>query len=85
MPLLASDLYLIMKACIEGTLATAEVKWSSQSAATVVMAASGYPGSYKKVLSLSLRLRLSLTLPLTLTLSLTLPPPLALTLAHTTY
>ena len=48
MPLLASDLYLIMKACIEGTLATAEVKWSSQSAATVVMAASGYPGSYKK-------------------------------------
>lgn len=48
MPLLESDLYLIMKACTEGTLASAEVAWSSQSAATVVMAASGYPGSYQK-------------------------------------
>jgi len=48
LPLLDSDLYLIMKACVDGTLATASVEWSSQSAATVVMAASGYPGSYKK-------------------------------------
>jgi len=48
MPLLSSDLYLVMKACTEGTLAAADVTWSSQSAATVVMAAAGYPGSYKK-------------------------------------
>ena len=48
LPLLSSDLYLVMKACTEGKLAEADVTWSSQSAATVVMAAAGYPGSYKK-------------------------------------
>ena len=48
LPLLSSDLFAIMKACTEGKLAEVEVKWSSDSAATVVMAASGYPGSYKK-------------------------------------
>lgn len=48
LPLLSSDLYLIMKACTEGKLAEAEVTWSAESAATVVMAAAGYPGSYKK-------------------------------------
>ena len=37
-----------MKACTEGKLAEAEVTWSAESAATVVMAAAGYPGSYKK-------------------------------------
>ena len=39
LPLLSSDLYLIMKACTEGKLAEAEVTWSAESAATVVMAA----------------------------------------------
>lgn len=48
LPLLASDLYLIMKACTEGKLCAADVHWSSDSAATVVMAAAGYPGSYRK-------------------------------------
>jgi len=48
LPLLESDLYLIMKACTEGKLAAADVAWSTQSAATVVMAAAGYPGTYKK-------------------------------------
>jgi phosphoribosylamine--glycine ligase / phosphoribosylformylglycinamidine cyclo-ligase len=48
LPLLDSDLYLIMKACTEGDLASTEIKWSSQSAATVVMAAAGYPGTYAK-------------------------------------
>jgi phosphoribosylamine--glycine ligase len=35
-------------ACTEGKLAELDVKWSTDSAATVVMAAAGYPGSYKK-------------------------------------
>lgn len=48
LPLLSSDLYLVMKACAEGKLAETTVEWSSESAATVVMAAAGYPGSYKK-------------------------------------
>ena len=48
LPLLESDLYLIMKACTAGQLAEVGVQWSASSAATVVMAASGYPGSYKK-------------------------------------
>ena len=48
LPLLSSDLFAIMKACTEGKLAETEVRWSSASAATVVMAAHGYPGSYKK-------------------------------------
>ena len=48
LPLLASDLYEVMRACCEGRLAQCEVAWSSQSAATVVMAAAGYPGAYKK-------------------------------------
>ena len=48
LPLLDSDLYQIMKACTEGRLGEVDVKWSSDSAATIVMAASGYPGSYKK-------------------------------------
>ena len=48
LPLLESDLYEIMKACTEGKLSEADVRWSRSSAATVVMAAAGYPGSYKK-------------------------------------
>ena len=48
MPLLQSDLYDVMLACCEGRVGAVPVEWSSQSAATVVMAANGYPGSYKK-------------------------------------
>ena len=48
LPLLSSDLFEIMMACTEGKLAELDVKWSTDSAATVVMAAAGYPGSYKK-------------------------------------
>ena len=37
-----------MLACCEGRLAAQPVEWSDKSAATVVMAAAGYPGAYAK-------------------------------------
>jgi len=45
LPLLESDLFSIMRCCVDGSLATAEVRWSSDAAATVVMASQGYPVS----------------------------------------
>ena len=48
LPLLKSDLYTIMKACREGTLAETDVEWSDQAAACVIEASGGYPQSYKK-------------------------------------
>lgn len=46
--LMESDLAEVMVACAEGTLAETEVTVSQKSAATVVVAAGGYPGSYAK-------------------------------------
>lgn len=48
LPLLESDLYTIMRACREGTLADTEVKFAHESACCVVMASAGYPESYEK-------------------------------------
>ena len=48
LPLLESDLVEIMLACIDGTLAKTEVKWKQSSTVCVVMAAGGYPESYRK-------------------------------------
>jgi len=45
---LENDLIDIMLAVIDGTLDKIEVKWSNQASVCVVMAAGGYPGSYKK-------------------------------------
>lgn len=53
LPLLQSDLYEVMLACTQGKLAETDVRWASDSAATVVMAAPGYPGSYPKGLPIS--------------------------------
>src|SRR5690606_2013733 len=39
LPLLAADLYAILCACIGGRLAQADLRWSSQTCATVVLAA----------------------------------------------
>ena len=47
-PLLQSDLVTVFKACLDGTLAEAEVKWLKGSAATVVGASGGYPRAYEK-------------------------------------
>ena len=46
--LMESDLAEVMVACAEGRLKDVEVKVSGKAAATVVVAAGGYPGSYKK-------------------------------------
>lgn len=46
--LMEGDLAQVMVACAEGRLSEVDVKVSSRSAATVVVAAGGYPGSYAK-------------------------------------
>jgi phosphoribosylamine--glycine ligase len=46
--LMESDLAEVMVACAEGNLKNVDVKVSNKSAATVVVAAGGYPGSYAK-------------------------------------
>lgn len=48
LPLLESDLCEVAMACVEGTLAYTDVKWAEASACTVVVAAPGYPESYRK-------------------------------------
>jgi len=47
LPLLESDLFTVMRACTEGTLADCEVKFSDGAACCVVSASDGYPGAYK--------------------------------------
>ena len=47
LPLLDSDLFDIMRATTNGTLADCEVSFSTDSAACVIMASGGYPESYK--------------------------------------
>ena len=47
LPLLESDLFTVMRACTEGTLADCEVKFSDGCATCVVMASDGYPQAYK--------------------------------------
>ena len=46
LPLLESDLFEIMQACANGTLADTEVKFSDGSACCVIMASDGYPQKY---------------------------------------
>ncbi len=48
LPLLESDLYTIMQACHDGTLADVDVKWSEEACACVVEASGGYPVKYEK-------------------------------------
>lgn len=48
LPLLDSDLVAIMLQCLEGKLDHKAVSVKKESAATVVLASEGYPGSYKK-------------------------------------
>ena len=47
LPLLESDLFEIMQATANGTLAETEVKFSEKSAACVVLASAGYPEKYE--------------------------------------
>ena len=48
LPLLSSDLYDIMQACVAGKLTEDLVKFSDEAACTVVLAAPGYPGQNRK-------------------------------------
>lgn len=48
LPLLESDLLTVMQSVTNGTLSNTTVKFSSKSAACVVMASEGYPVSYEK-------------------------------------
>ena len=48
MMLLESDLVDVIEACLAGRLADALVRWRAGAAATVVLAAGGYPGSYER-------------------------------------
>ena len=48
LPRLRSDLVAAMLATVEGTLGHVSLRWDNRSAVTVVMAAEGYPGAYKK-------------------------------------
>ena len=50
LPLLSSDLYDIMQACVAGKLTEDLVKFSDEAACTVVLAAPGYPGQNKMLL-----------------------------------
>jgi phosphoribosylamine---glycine ligase len=47
MPLLDSDLLGILHACAGGGLRPADIKWSTKTALTVVLASDGYPGRYQ--------------------------------------
>ncbi len=53
LPLLNSDLAVIMLACSEGRLSEVAPQWLSGTCATVVLASEGYPGSYPKGLPIS--------------------------------
>jgi phosphoribosylamine--glycine ligase/phosphoribosylformylglycinamidine cyclo-ligase len=53
--LLDSDLAQIMVACADGKLKDVDVNVSSKSAATVVVAAPGYPDSYPKGIEMKLK------------------------------
>jgi len=48
LPLLKSDLSVVMEACIDQKLASVPVEWEDQAAVCVVLAAGGYPASYAK-------------------------------------
>src|SRR5258708_7520636 len=47
LPLLKTDLLEVFEACIEGKLDQLTLSWSDQTAATVVLASGGYPGTYE--------------------------------------
>lgn len=53
LPLLNDDLYLILDACVEGTLDDVGTRWRRGACASVVLAAPGYPGDYPKGLPIT--------------------------------
>jgi phosphoribosylamine--glycine ligase len=53
MRILESDLVKIMLACVNGTLAETDVRWSAQSVVSVILASGGYPEHYEKSFPIS--------------------------------
>ena len=53
MRLLETDLLEILDACVDGRLSDVHIKWSHQTAITVVLASEGYPGTYPKGLPIT--------------------------------
>jgi phosphoribosylamine--glycine ligase len=54
LPLMETDLIDVILACTNGTLSSLELSVSAKSAATVVVAAGGYPDAYKKGIPMTL-------------------------------
>jgi phosphoribosylamine--glycine ligase len=48
MRLLETDLFDILEACVDGTLADCRIEWNPGFAVCIVLASGGYPGGYKK-------------------------------------
>jgi phosphoribosylamine--glycine ligase len=48
LPLLGTDLFETLRACVDGRLDQIDVQWLSDACATLVMASAGYPGAYSK-------------------------------------
>lgn len=53
LPLLKTDLYDVLQACIAGTLDQLTLEWHDKACATVICASPGYPESYPKGLPIS--------------------------------
>ena len=47
-PLMTSDVYAVMRACVNASLASQEVTWQNTFAAATVLVSQGYPGKYEK-------------------------------------
>ena len=54
LPLLESDLYTVMRATTDGTLADCEVKFADKNACCVIMASKGYPEKYESGAEISI-------------------------------
>ena len=54
LPMLESDLYDVMNACIDGELSKMPLAWHEGACATVVLASPGYPGTYPKGIVITL-------------------------------
>jgi phosphoribosylamine--glycine ligase len=48
MPLLENDLLDVLEACLDGSLERLTLRWSQETAVCVILASSGYPGTYEK-------------------------------------
>lgn len=46
--ILDTDIFDILEACADGTLAKIKIKWKKQTACCIILASEGYPGKYKK-------------------------------------